>query len=152
MECRYSMMARSAEALFPLLERLGIGFVAYAPLANGLLSLRYDQTSIFDPRTDCRAFMPQFTPESFIQNQKILDFIRLLAKDYRATPAQICLAWKLGKKPWIVPIPGTRKLDRLKENAAASALKLSKTDVAEIDDMLGTLPMSDVYTDRYQAK
>lgn len=144
-ENRYSMMARHYEALFPVLEELGIGFVPFSPLANGLLSDRYNQDSRFEPGTDYRSSMPQFRPESFAANRQLLDMIRNLAETKSATPAQISLAWMLCKKPWIAPIPGTRKLSRLQENAGASDIILTAEEVKQIDDTLGRINMSEVF-------
>ena len=142
---RYSMMARWHEALFPMLEEMGIGLVAFSPLANGLLSDRYDATSRFDPGTDYRAGMPQFQPDSYDKNRELLRLIRCVADEKDATPAQISLAWMLRKKPWIVPIPGTRKLERLRENAGAADITLSEEEVKQIDQALDAMPMSGVF-------
>lgn len=142
---RYSMMARWHEDIFPTLEELGIGFVAFSPLANGLLTTNYDSTSKFDPHTDYRAAMPQFTKESFSRNQELLDYVMHLAGEHNATPSQISLAWMLCKKPWIVPIPGTRHTDRLRENAGAADIKLSREEVENIDRTLDRIPMSEVF-------
>ena len=142
---RYSMMARWHEALFPTLEELGIGLVAFSPLANGLLSDRYNAASHFDAGTDYRATMPQFQPDSYDKNRELLELIRCIAREKNATPAQISLAWMLCKKPWIVPSPGTRKLDRLKENAGAADIILSDDEVKQIDQALDTMQMSGVF-------
>lgn len=142
---RYSMMARWYESLFPTLEELGIGFVAFSPLANGLLTTNYDASSKFDPKSDYRAAMPQFRKESFDKNRILFDYIMHLADEHHATPSQISLAWMLGKKPWIVPIPGTRHIARLKENAGASDVKLSAEEIEKIDKTLDAMPMSDVF-------
>lgn len=142
---RYSMMARWHEALFPTLEELGIGLVAFSPLANGLLSDRYNAASHFDAGTDYRAGMPQFQPDSYAQNRELLELIRHIADGKNATPAQISLAWMLCKKPWIVPIPGTRRLDRLQENAGAADITLSEEEVKQIDQALDAMPMSGVF-------
>jgi len=142
---RYSMMARWHEALFPTLEELGIGLVAFSPLANGLLSDRYDAASHFDAGTDYRAGMPQFQPDSYDKNRELLQLIRRIAGEKNATPAQISLAWMLCKKPWIVPIPGTRKPDRLQENAGATDITLSEDEVKQIDQALDGMPMSGVF-------
>lgn len=142
---RYSMMARWHEALFPVLEELGIGFVAFSPLANGLLTNNYDKSYRFDPHSDYRAAMPQFSKESFDKNRELMNFIMTLADKKHATPSQISLAWMLCKKPWIVPIPGTRHLCRLKENAGAPDVKLSPEEIARIDNALDSMPMSEVF-------
>lgn len=142
---RYSMMARWHEALFPVLEELGIGLVAFSPLANGLLSDRYTADSRFEAGTDYRVGMPQFQPDSYDKNRDLLELIRRIADGKNATPAQISLAWMLCKKPWIVPIPGTRKLDRLQENAGATDVMLTNAEVKQIDKALDAMPMSDVF-------
>ena len=142
---RYSMMARWHEALFPTLEELGIGLVAFSPLANGLLSDRYDAASQFDAGTDYRAAMPQFQPDSYEKNRELLGLVRRIAREKNATPAQVSLAWMLCKKPWIVPIPGTRRPDRLQENAAAADIALTEEEVEQIDRRLDAMPMSGVY-------
>lgn len=142
---RYSMMYRDYEELFPLLEELQVGFVAFSPLANGLLSAKYNKDSKFEPGTDYRSAMPQFTPEAFDENQKLIAYITEMADQKNATPAQISLAWMLAKRPWIVPIPGTRKYGRLIENAQAADVTLTEAEVQEIDRMLDTIPMSEVF-------
>ncbi len=142
---RYSMMARRHEALFPVLEELGVGFVAFSPLANGLLTECYTADTKFDAATDYRASMPQFRPESFEQNRTLFALIDRLAEEHRATPSQIALAWMMNKRPWIVPIPGTRHLCRLKENIGAADIRLTAEQVLSIDKALATMPMSDVF-------
>lgn len=142
---RYSMMARWHESLFPTLEELNIGYVAFSPLANGVLSDAYGKESTFEKGTDYRSMMPQYTPEAFEQNRAFFEYLRGLAEDKQATPAQISLAWMICKKPWIVPIPGSRKVDRLRENAGAADIELTPSEVAEIDAKLDALPMSQVF-------
>lgn len=142
---RYSMMARWNEVLFPVLEELGIGFVAFSPLANGLLTNSYSADSKFDVSTDYRASMPQYSKESFDKNRLLFLYINSLAEKHGATPSQISLAWMMGKKTTIVPIPGTRKLNRLKENAGAADIHLSEHEIEEIDRRLTEIPMSDVF-------
>lgn len=144
-EHRYSMMARWYERLFPMLEDLGIGFVAYSPLANGLLSDKYTTQTKFDDKNDYRAAMPQFTEEGFEKNRLLLELIRHLSKEKNATPAQISLAWMLCKKPYIVPIPGTRKKERMKENFGAVSVSLSAEEIERIDAVLDAIPMSEVF-------
>lgn len=144
-ENRYSMMARHYESLFPVLEELGIGFVPFSPLANGLLSGRYGRNSAFAPGTDYRSSMPQFKPESYDANKELFHLIHRLAEEKGATPAQISLAWMLCKKPWIVPIPGTRRLSRLRENAGAASIDLSPDEVRGMDSALAAMNMSDVF-------
>lgn len=142
---RYSMMYRDYEALFPVLEELKIGFVAFSPLANGLLTAKYDSHSQFNESGDYRSVMPQFTKEGLKENEKFLIWMKIIAEEKNATPAQISLAWMLAKQPWIVPIPGTRKLDRLEENMRASEIELSAEEIKTIDEMLDTIPMSQVF-------
>ena len=142
---RYSMMARQHEALFPVLEELNVGFVAFSPMANGLLTARYGKDDKFDPRLDYRSAMPQFTPEAAEQNRALLELLRDLAERKRATPAQISLAWMLCKKPYIVPIPGSRKVERMRENAGAAEVVLSPAEVEALDKALDTIPMSAVF-------
>lgn len=142
---RYSMMARWHENLFPVLEELGIGYVAFSPLANGLLSDCYDQKTQFDRNYDYRSVMPQFQADAMEKNQKLLNLIRKLAEENKATPAQISMAWMLCKKPYIVPIPGTRKIERMEENAKAADILLTKEQVDVLDQSLGEMDMSEVF-------
>nr|WP_308506459.1 aldo/keto reductase [uncultured Agathobaculum sp.] len=144
-ENRYSMMARQYEALFLVLEELGVGLVAFSPIANGFLSGKYGKDAKFDAKLDYRSSMPQFTPEAVNQNRELLALLDRIAAEKGATPAQISLAWMLCKKPWIVPIPGTRKLERLKENAGAADVSLTADEVAALDKALDTIPMSAVF-------
>lgn len=142
---RYSMMARWNEDIFPTLEELNVGFIAFSPFANGLLTDFYTADSKFNPQNDYRAAMPQFSRESFEENEILLQLIRRLADEKHATPSQISLAWMLCKKPYIVPIPGTRHLCRLKENIGAADIELTAEEVAAIDHQLDEIPMSDVF-------
>lgn len=142
---RYSMMARWYESLFPVLEELNIGYVAFSPLANGFLSARYGKETQFDSSTDYRSVMPQFMPEALEQNQKLLELVSMVAEEKHATPGQVALAWMLGKKPYLVPIPGTRKSDRLRENAGAADVKLTVKEIEVLDQQLDTMEMSDVF-------
>ena len=142
---RYSMMARWYENLFPVLEELHIGYVAFSPLANGFLSGKYDKSSQFDAETDYRSVMPQFQPENIDRNNDLLTLLQKLAEQNNATPAQISLAWMLCKKPYIVPIPGTRRLSRLLENAGAADVTLSAEEVSDIDEALNGMEMSEVF-------
>lgn len=144
-ENRYSMMARHYETLFPVLEELGVGLVAFSPMANGLLSGKYGKNDTFDKKYDYRSNMPQFTAEAFEENEKLLALLRETAEKKGATSGQISLAWMLCKKPWIVPIPGTRKDERLKENAEAAEINLSEAEVAALDEALDKTPMSAVF-------
>ncbi|HJA35037.1 MAG TPA: aldo/keto reductase [Firmicutes bacterium] len=142
---RYSMMARQYETLFPLLEELHIGFVAFSPIANVFLSGRYGKDAVFEAKTDYRSMMPQFQPANVEQNQPLLALLRETAQRKAATPAQIALAWMLCKKPYLVPIPGTRKPDRLAENLGAAQVLLSAQEVEALDRALDQAGMSDVF-------
>lgn len=142
---RYSMMARSHESLFPVIEELGIGFMAFSPLANGLLSDCYSVNSHFDAKTDYRASMPQFKKESFAKNEQLMSFVNNLAAKHNATPSQISLAWMMCKKPYIVPIPGTRHVSRLRENMGAAEIDMTADEVRRIDGVLSAMTMSEVF-------
>lgn len=142
---RYSMMARHYENLFPVLEELHIGFVAFSPMANGFLTGKYGKGQQFDLKTDYRAAMPQFADKGVEQNAALLKLLDRMATEKNATPAQISLAWMLCKKPWIVPIPGTRKEERMVENAGAVAVKLSSGEVQALDTALKDMKISPVF-------
>ncbi|MGN0977453.1 MAG: aldo/keto reductase [Faecousia sp.] len=142
---RYSMMARWYEDLFPVLEELHIGYVAFSPLANGFLTARYGKDAKFDAATDFRTVMPQFQAEAMDRNRQLLDLLHRLAAEKNATPAQISLSWMLCKKPYLVPIPGTRKLERLRENMGAAEITLSPHEVERIDEALDRMEMSEVF-------
>jgi aryl-alcohol dehydrogenase-like predicted oxidoreductase len=116
--------------VLPTLEELGIGFVPFSPLGKGFLSGKIDEKTTFDS-SDFRNLVPRFTPEARKANLALVDLLRRIAEWKKATPAQIALAWLLAQKPWIVPIPGTRKLERMEENIGAVAVEL--TSVREID-------------------
>lgn len=141
----FSMMARWHEVLLPVCEELGIGFVAHSPLANGLLTNCYTAGTAFDPATDYRASMPQYRPESFEKNRALFSLLERLADGYRATASQISLAWMMNKRPPIVPIPGTRRLFRLKENIGAADIHLTGEEVRAIDMALESMGMSEVF-------
>lgn len=144
-ENRYSMMVRHYEALFPVLEELGVGLVAFSPMANGLLTGKYGKGEHFDAKVDYRATMPQFTDEAMDQNRALFALLDDLAARKNVTPAQISLAWMLCKKPWIVPIPGSRHPERLRENAGAADVMLSHEEVMAIDEALDGVEMSQVF-------
>ncbi|HVP77836.1 MAG TPA: aldo/keto reductase [Thermodesulfobacteriota bacterium] len=133
-QSEYSLWTRDPEAeVLPTIEELGIGFVPWSPLGQGFLTGKVAATMTFDSNTDLRATFPRFTPEARKANQPVVDLLKDIAKRKKATPAQIALAWLLAKKPWIVPIPGTRKLERLEENIGAAEVKLTSDDLREID-------------------
>ena len=118
--------------MIPTLEELGIGFVPYSPLGKGFLTVAMnDNTKLAS--NDFRSTLPRFTPEAMKNNQALVDLLAQIAKRKDATPAQIALAWLLAQKPWIVPIPGTTKLNRLEENIGAAEIKLTADDLREID-------------------
>lgn len=142
---RYSMMFRNYEALFGVLEELNIGLVAFSLLANGFLTARYTAESKFDTKEDYRSAMPQFKKEAFAQNGNLLALLEETAKAKNAAPGQISLAWMLNKKPYIVPIPGTRKLNRLAETLGAADIVLTAGEVAAIDEALDNMTMSNVF-------
>ena len=129
----YSLWWRKPEAeVLPTLEELGIGLVAYSPLGKGFLTGKIDENAKFDS-TDFRSMLPRFTPEALKTNQTVVDLLGRIAKQKGATPAQIALAWLLAQKPWIVPIPGTTKLNRLEENIGAVSIQLTPQDLEDID-------------------
>ena len=119
--------------------------MAFSPLANGFLSARYGKDSRFEAGTDYRSVMPQFTAEAIEKNKSLLGLLDTMAAEKSATLAQISLAWMLCKKPYIVPIPGTRKLDRLTENAGAADVCLTADEVERIDRALDGMEMSEVF-------
>ena len=129
----YSIWFREPEKeLLPTLEKLGIGLVPYSPLGRGFLTGKIDENTSFDS-SDFRSSLPRFTPEARKANLALVDLLGKIAERKKSTPAQIALAWLLAQKPWIVPIPGTRKLERLEENLGAVAVELTSDDLGEID-------------------
>ncbi len=144
-ENRYSMMARHYEKLFPVLEELGVGFVAFSPMANGFLTGKYGKGEKFDEKTDYRASMPQFTDDGIDKNQELLRLLSDMAEKKGATCAQISLAWMLCRKPWIVPIPGSRKPQRMEENAGAASVRLEPSEIKALDEALDHMEMSEVF-------
>jgi aryl-alcohol dehydrogenase-like predicted oxidoreductase len=134
LQSEYSLWWRTPEAdLLPTLEELGIGFVPYSPLGKGFLTGKIDATTTLDS-TDFRNSLPRFTPEARQANRALVDLLAEIARRKQATPARIALAWLLAQKPWIVPIPGTTKLDRLRENIGSAEIYLSADDLKEIAD------------------
>jgi aryl-alcohol dehydrogenase-like predicted oxidoreductase len=132
-QSEYSLWTRGPEAeVLPTLEELGIGFVPFSPLGRGFLTGKIDTHTTFDS-SDFRAALPRFTPQAREANQALVDLLRTIGDRKRATPAQIALAWLLAQRPWIVPIPGTTKLQRLGENIGAAEVELTSEDLAEID-------------------
>ncbi len=132
-ESEYSLWwRRPEEEVLPTLEDLGIGFVPFSPLGKGFLTGKITENTQFDS-TDFRNIVPRFTPEARKANQSLVDLLSKVAERKKATPAQIALAWLLAQEPWIVPIPGTRKLERLEENIGAAAVELTPEDLREIE-------------------
>jgi len=131
-QSEYSLWWRKPEQeVIPTLEELGIGFVPYSPLGKGFLTGAIDENKKFDS-SDFRSTLPRFTPEALKANQGLVDLLGSIAKRKKVTPAQIALAWLLAQKPWIVPIPGTTKLNRLEENIGAGAVELTANDLRDI--------------------
>jgi aryl-alcohol dehydrogenase-like predicted oxidoreductase len=148
-QSEYSMMWRQPEAeLLPTLEELGIGFVPFSPLGKGFLTGRFDKNSTF-VSSDFRSIVPRFAPEHLEANQNLVNLIKQVALDKNATPPQIALAWVLAQKPWIVPIPGTRKLERLEENLGAVNVELTVEELRDLNDALSKIEISG---DRYPAE
>jgi aryl-alcohol dehydrogenase-like predicted oxidoreductase len=132
LQSEYSLWWRKPEAeIIPTLEELGIGFVPFSPLGRGYLTGKIDENTTFDS-SDVRSRSPQFTPEARKANQVVIDLLARIAAQKEATPAQIALAWLLAQKPWIVPIPGSRKLERLDENIGSVNVELTPDDLSEI--------------------
>jgi len=129
----YSLWTRTPEKeVIPTLEELGIGLVPYSPLGKGFLTGRFDENAKFDS-SDFRSSLPRFTPEALKANQALIHLLAGIGERKKATPAQIALAWLLAQKPWMVPIPGTTKLDRLDENIGAVSVELTSADLADIE-------------------
>jgi aryl-alcohol dehydrogenase-like predicted oxidoreductase len=132
-QSEYSLWTRDPEAeVLPILEELGIGFVPYSPLGRGFLTGKINENTAFDS-SDFRNTLPRFTPEARKANQALVDLLGKIGERKNATPAQIALAWLLAQKPWIVPIPGTTKQNRLEENIGAAAVELTSDDLREIN-------------------
>ncbi len=133
------------DAVLPTCEELGIGFVPYSPLGRGYLTGKIDENTTFADN-DIRSRNPRFTPEAIKSNRVVVELLERIAAQKEATPAQIALAWLLAQKPWIVPIPGSRKLERLEENIGAVAIELTSDDLSEIKNAMSQLT---VVGDRY---
>jgi len=134
LQSEYSLWWREPEKeIIPLLEEMGIGFVPFSPLGKGFLTGKINENTTFE-KSDFRNTVPRFTIENRKANKLFVDFIKGIAVRKGATPAQVALAWLLAQKSWIVPIPGTRKLDRLTENLGAVSVKLTADDLADIDE------------------
>ena len=148
LQSEYSMWWRQPEQeILPLLEELGIGFVPFSPLGKGFLTGAIDDKTSFS-KDDFRNIVPRFTKENRAANQALVEKLAAIAKAKQATSAQVALAWLLAQKPWIVPIPGTTKIDRMTENLGAAALELSNDDLREINVVLTSIK---IVGDRYPA-
>jgi len=145
-QSEYSIWWTTVEAaVLPTCEELGIGFVPYSPLGRGYLTGKVDESKSYDS-SDLRSRNPRFTPEAIRANRVVIDLLERIAAQHGATPAQIALAWLLVQKPWIVPIPGSRKLERLDENIGAAAVELTPNDLSEIKEAMSQIT---VIGDRY---
>jgi len=138
-ENRYSMMARWHESIFPTCVELGISYVAFSPMANGFLTGAYGPQTKFEGKQDFRANMPQYTEEGFAKAKVLLDLLRGMAEAKGCTMGQLSLAWMINKEPHIIPIPGTRKLERLRENFGAASVAITAEEIASIDAQLDTM-------------
>jgi aryl-alcohol dehydrogenase-like predicted oxidoreductase len=148
LQSEYSLWWREPEAeILPALEELGIGFVPFSPLGRGFLTGKLGATASFDS-TDIRSTLPRFSAQALAANQTLVDLLTAVATRKDATPAQVALAWLLAQRPWIVPIPGTRSVQRLDENLRAADLELTPDDLAEIDRAAAEI---EVAGDRYPA-
>ena len=140
-QSEYSLWWREPEKeILPTCEELGIGFVPFSPLGKGFLTGKIDETTTFDS-SDFRNSIPRFTAENRKSNQAVVEMLGRMAERKKATPAQIALAWLLAQKPWIAPIPGTRKIERLEENIGAASIELTSTDLREIEDAASKIPV-----------
>lgn len=145
-ESEYSMMWRQPEeSIFPVLEELGIGFVPFSPLGKGFLTATINKDISF-VASDFRSVVPRFTPENIEANYGLIELIEKFASEKSVTPAQIALAWVLAQKPWIVPIPGTRRLSRLEENMGAANVKLTPEELTDLNKALEKIT---IFGDRY---
>jgi len=139
LQSEYSLWTRNPEAeILPTLEELGIGFVPFSPLGRGFLTGKMNENTKFEI-TDFRNSLPRFTAEALKANQSLIDLLNKIAQQKNATTPQIALAWLLAQKPWIIPIPGTTKLNRLEENIGAVSIELTKDDLHEINDAASTI-------------
>jgi len=146
LQSEYSIWWRNIEnAVLPTCEELGIGLVPYSPLGRGYLTGKIDENTTYDS-TDIRSRNPRFAPEAIAANRVVIDLLERIAAQKQATPAQIALAWLLAQKPWIVPIPGSRKLERLEENMGAVNVPLTPADLTQIDEAMSQIT---VVGDRY---
>ena len=141
LQSEYSLWWKEPEAeIIPTLEELGIGFVPFSPLGKGFLTGAINEETTFD-KGDFRSIVPRFTQENRKANQVLVEVLGRFAKQKNATPAQIALAWLLAQKPWIVPIPGTTKVQRIEENIASASIELAQVDLRQIDNVASKIPV-----------
>lgn len=138
-ENRYSMMARGHEVIFPVCEELNIAYVAFSPMANGFLTGKYTPNTTFEGKQDYRANMPQYTKEGYKKAEALLELLTGIAEEKHATMGQLSLAWMICKKPYLIPIPGSRKPERLRENFEAANIMLTSEEISMIDSKLETM-------------
>lgn len=146
LQSEYHIMWREPETIFPVLEELGIGFVPYSPLNRGYLAGKMDKNTKFDPKNDNRGTLPRFTQEALEENKKFITLLEKYGKNKNATPVQMALAWLLSQKPYIVPIPGTTKLNHLQENIKAVNINFTKSELAQFNEELSKM---EVFGERY---
>ena len=151
LQSEYSLWTRKPEEeIIPLLEELGIGFVPFSPLGKGFLTGKMDADTKF-ATNDFRSILPRFTPDALKANQTLIDLLGKIAANKNGTPAQIALAWLLAQKPWIVPIPGTTKLHRLKENIGSASIELTNEELKDISDSLEKIKVTgNRYTEEFE--
>ena len=138
-QSEYSMWYRKPEAeLLPTLEELGIGFVPFSPLGKAMLTGRFNRQTTFD-KSDFRSTIPRFSPENLQQNVALAEYVEQLAKMKQTTPARVALAWLLAQKPWIVPIPGSKRIERIVENVGAVEVSFSEEELTEIRSHLDSI-------------
>ena len=141
-QSEYSMWYRNPEAdLLPVLEELGIGFVAFSPLGKAILTGRFDEKTRFD-KSDFRSSIPRFSPENLESNIEIINFVRQLAEEKQTTPARLVLGWLLSRKPWIVPIPGTKRIERIDENIGGADIIFTEEELIRINDALNNIKIT----------
>lgn len=144
-QSQYSMMWRNPEAeLLPVLEELGIGFVAFCPMGKGFLTGALNKDTKFES-LDYRSTFPRFSPENMAANQDLVNLIKEIVVGKNVTPAQIALAWLLAQKPWIVPIPGMRKLERIEENLGAADVVFTAMEMRDLNDALSKIEISGTF-------
>ncbi len=138
-ENRYSMMTRQHEAIFPTCIELGVSFVAFSPMANGFLTGAYTPQTKFEGKQDFRERMQQYTEEGYAKAKDLLDLLHAMSEEKQCTMGQLSLAWMINKDPHIIPIPGSRKIERMRENFGAASVAITAEEIADIDAKLDTM-------------